>query len=167
MRASNTYSSIKSAGGSLRKAEDTVRLHRHHARAKSRDQGYLDSSALCQAAEAHRYVGALGEQRKGLSLCSDMCGIYVVTRSNRLAHVDHAGGLRLVAYLQRHYKSPTVGDVRKLNRLLRRGKDNLQQLGVNFHRLREPLRLVSVSDSAFLAQELEGLAMRGAIILLA
>ena len=71
-----------------------------------------------------------------------------------------------VAFLQRQAENPTVGDVKKLNRLLRWIKSNLTQIGIRFHELVGPLRLVSVSDSAFKAQEYEGLAMRGAIIML-
>ena len=65
-----------------------------------------------------------------------------------------------VSYLQRHTQAPTMKHVRDSNRLLRWIKKNLKQLGVRFNRLAEPLRLVALSESAFKAQEYNGLVMR-------
>ena len=72
-----------------------------------------------------------------------------------------------VAYLQRHTQAPTMKHVRDANRLLKWVRKNLKQLGIRFKRLAEPLRLVALSDSAFKAQDYEGLVMRGCVIFLA
>ena len=72
-----------------------------------------------------------------------------------------------VAFLQRHTKAPTVGHVEGANRLLKWIRKNLKHLGVRYRRLREPLRLVALSDSAFKALDYEGLVMRGCVIVLA
>ena len=71
-----------------------------------------------------------------------------------------------VAYLQRHTKAPTLGHVRRGNRLLRWIRRNKTRLGVWFRKLQGPLRLMTLSDSAFKAQDYQGLVMRGCIILL-
>ena len=71
-----------------------------------------------------------------------------------------------VAYLQRQTKSPNLGHVRRANRLLRWIRRNLKRLGVYFRRLRTPLRVFTLSDSAFEAQDYQGLVMRGCIVLL-
>ena len=71
-----------------------------------------------------------------------------------------------VAYLQRHTKAPTLGHVRRGNRLLRWIRRNKARLGVWFRKLQGPLRLITLSDSAFKAQDYQGLVMRGCIILL-
>ena len=71
-----------------------------------------------------------------------------------------------VAYLQRQTKSPNLGHIRRANRLLRWVRRNLKKLGVYFRRLRAPLRVVTLSDSAFKAQDYQGLVMRGCIVLL-
>ena len=72
-----------------------------------------------------------------------------------------------VASLQRHTKAPTVGHVRNANRLLQWIRKNLTRLGVRYRRLQEPLRLIAVSDSAFKAQDYDGLVMRCCVIVLA
>ena len=56
-----------------------------------------------------------------------------------------------VAYLQRHTKAPTMGHVRRGNRLLRWIRRNKARLGVWFQKLRGPLMLMTLSDSAFKA----------------
>ena len=71
-----------------------------------------------------------------------------------------------VASLQRHTQAPTVGHVRNANRLLLWIRKNLTRLGVRYQRLREPLRLIALSDSAFKAQDYDGLVMRGCVIVL-
>ena len=71
-----------------------------------------------------------------------------------------------VAYLQRHTKAPTLGHVRRGNRLLRWIRREKTRLSVWFRKLQGPLRLVTLSDSAFKAQDYQGLVMRGCIILL-
>ena len=43
----------------------------------------------------------------------------------------------------------------------------MKRLGVYFRRLRTPLRVITLSDSAFKAQDYQGLVMRGCIVLLA
>ena len=72
-----------------------------------------------------------------------------------------------VAYLQRQTQSPTLGHVRRANRLLRWIRSNKQRLGVWFRRLRPPLRIITLSDSAFKAQDYQGLVTRGCVIVLA
>ena len=72
-----------------------------------------------------------------------------------------------VAYLQRQCQAPTIGHVRKANRLLRWIRNNKQRLGIWFRRLKPPLRVVTLSDSAFKAQDYQGLVMRGCAIPLA
>ena len=72
-----------------------------------------------------------------------------------------------VASLQRHTKAPTVGHVRNANRLLQWIRKNQSRLGVRYKRLQEPLRLIALSDSAFKAQDYDGLVMRGCVIMLA
>ncbi|CAK0831488.1 unnamed protein product [Prorocentrum cordatum] len=72
-----------------------------------------------------------------------------------------------VSYLQRQAKKPSVGDIRKINRLLKWIMVNSKQLGVRFIELNMPrVRLTVVSDSAFHAMEFEGLAIRGCVIML-
>ena len=72
-----------------------------------------------------------------------------------------------VAFLQRQTKAPNLGHVRRANRLLRWIRRHLKQLGVSFRRLRPPLRVITIKDSAFKAQDYQGLVMRGCVILLA
>ena len=60
-----------------------------------------------------------------------------------------------------------MGHVRKANRFLRWIRRNCARLGVWFRRLNGPLRLVTISDSAFKAQDFQGLVMRGCVIVLA
>ena len=72
-----------------------------------------------------------------------------------------------VAFLQRQCKAPTLGHVRRANRLLRWIRRNKTRLGIWFQRLKPPLRVMTLSDSAFKAQDYQGLVMRGCIILLA
>ena len=43
----------------------------------------------------------------------------------------------------------------------------MKRLGVRYQRLQEPLRLIALSDSAFKAQDYDGLVMRGCVIMLA
>ncbi|CAK0852886.1 unnamed protein product, partial [Prorocentrum cordatum] len=72
-----------------------------------------------------------------------------------------------VSYLQRQAKKPAVGDIRKINRLLKWIIVNVKQLGVRFIELDATrVRLAVVSDSAFHAMEFEGLAIRGCVIML-
>ncbi|CAK0800860.1 unnamed protein product [Prorocentrum cordatum] len=72
-----------------------------------------------------------------------------------------------VSYLQRQAKKPAVGDIRKINRLLKWIMVNAKQLGVRFIELdMTRVRLAVVSDSAFHAMEFEGLAIRGCVIML-
>ncbi|CAK0801133.1 unnamed protein product, partial [Prorocentrum cordatum] len=72
-----------------------------------------------------------------------------------------------VSYLQRQAKKPSVGDIRKINRLLKWIMVNSNQLGVRFIELdMTRVRLAVVSDSAFHAMEFEGLAIRGCVIML-
>ena len=56
-----------------------------------------------------------------------------------------------VAFLQRKTQSPTLGHVRRANRLLRWIKRNNARLGTLFRRLKPPLRVVTLPDSAFKA----------------
>ena len=72
-----------------------------------------------------------------------------------------------VAFLQRQTQSPTLGHVRRANRLLRWIRRSKSQLGILFRRLTPPLRVVTLSDSAFKAQDYQGLTMRGCVIVLA
>ena len=72
-----------------------------------------------------------------------------------------------VAFLQRQTQAPTIGHVRDANRLMRWIRKSLKSLGVHLQRLKEPLRLGALSDSAFKAQDYEGLAMRGCVIVFA
>ena len=72
-----------------------------------------------------------------------------------------------VAYLQRQTQAPNLGHVRRANRFLRWIRRNKSRLGIWFRRLRPPLRVVTLSDSAFKAQDYQGLVMRGCIIVLA
>ncbi|CAK0813698.1 unnamed protein product, partial [Prorocentrum cordatum] len=60
-----------------------------------------------------------------------------------------------VSYLQRQAKKPSVGDIRKINRLLKWIMVNSNQLGVRFIELdMTRVRLAVVSDSAFHAMEI-------------
>ena len=72
-----------------------------------------------------------------------------------------------VAYLQRQTQAPNLGHIRRANRLLRWIRRNKSRLGIWFRRLRPPLRVVTLSDSAFKAQDYQGLVMRGCVIVLA
>ena len=72
-----------------------------------------------------------------------------------------------VAYLQRHAKQPNIGHIKQANRLLIWIRRNLEHLGLRYQPLRGPVRLITLSDSAFNAQDTQGLVMRGCIILLA
>ena len=72
-----------------------------------------------------------------------------------------------VAFLQRHTQKPTVGHVKSANRLLKWLRNNSKKLGVRYRQHQEPIRLVTLSDSAFKAQDYEGLVMRGCVIFLA
>ena len=72
-----------------------------------------------------------------------------------------------VAFLQRQCKAPTIGHVRRANRLLRWIRRNKTRLGIWFQRLKPPLSVMTLSDSAFKALDYQGLVMRGCIILLA
>ena len=72
-----------------------------------------------------------------------------------------------VAYLQRQTKAPNLGHIRRANRLLRWIRRNIKRLGVYFQRLRTPVCVVTLSDSAFKAQDYQGLVMRGCVNLLA
>ena len=49
-----------------------------------------------------------------------------------------------VAFLQRQYQAPTLGHVRKANRLLRWIRANKPRLGIWFRRLEGPLRVVTL-----------------------
>ncbi|CAK0838336.1 unnamed protein product [Prorocentrum cordatum] len=62
-----------------------------------------------------------------------------------------------VSYLQRQAKKPTVGDLRKISRLLTWIMANVKQLGVRF---------VELEMTPFHAMEFEGLAIRGCVIML-
>ena len=68
-----------------------------------------------------------------------------------------------VAFLQRQCKAPTLGHVRRANRLLRWIRRNKVRLGIWFQRLKPPLRVMTLSDSAFKAQDYQGLVMRAAL----
>ena len=72
-----------------------------------------------------------------------------------------------MAFFQRQTQAPTLGHVRKANRLLRWIRSHKARLGVWFKRLKPPLRVVTLSDSAFKAQDYQGLVMRGCVIILA
>ena len=72
-----------------------------------------------------------------------------------------------VAFPERQTKAPLMGHVRKANGLLRWKRRNCARLGVWFRRLHGPLRLVTISDSAFKAQDYQGVVMRGCVIILA
>ena len=72
-----------------------------------------------------------------------------------------------VAFLQRHTKAQTLGHVRSAKRILLWIRKNLKRLGVRYQRLQEPLRLIALSDSAFKAQDYDGLVVRGCVIVLA
>jgi len=65
-----------------------------------------------------------------------------------------------VSYLQRKNKQPTLGDVRKANRLLRWIRRHLKDLGIRFVKLNGKLKVVVVSDSAFKAQDLRSRNVR-------
>ena len=71
-----------------------------------------------------------------------------------------------VAWLQRQTKTPTYGHIRNANRLLRWIVRNVATLGVRFVKLREPLELTVISDSAFKALDTKGLVMRGCVVAL-
>ena len=70
-----------------------------------------------------------------------------------------------ISYLQRHLKQPCAEHTRAANRVLRFLK--CREHGVNYLRMKGPFRLLAVSDSAFCASETDGLATRGAFIMLA
>ena len=72
-----------------------------------------------------------------------------------------------VAFLQRQAKAPTVGHIITANRLLAWIAKNRERLAVWYRRLDGPLRLIVLSDSAFKAQDTQGLVMRGCVIMLA
>ena len=57
-----------------------------------------------------------------------------------------------VAFLQRHAKEPTVGHIRLANRLLLWIRKNLGRLGIRYRRLRGPLLLITLADSAVKAR---------------
>ena len=71
-----------------------------------------------------------------------------------------------VAFLQRPCKAPVLGHVRRANRLLRWIRRNKKRLGIWFQKLKLPVRVITLSDSAFNAQDYQGLLMWGCIILL-
>ena len=58
-----------------------------------------------------------------------------------------------VAFLQRHTQAPSLGHVRRANRLLGLVRKNKSRLGILFRRLQPPLRVVTLSDFAFKAQD--------------
>ena len=62
-----------------------------------------------------------------------------------------------VAFLQRQPPSPTLRHVRRANRLLRWIKGSNVRLVIWFRRLQPTLRNVTLSDSAFKAQDYQGL----------
>ena len=66
-----------------------------------------------------------------------------------------------VSYLQRQTKAPNLGHIRRANRLLRWIRRNIKRLGVYFRRLRTPLHVITLADSAFKAQDYQGLVMGG------
>ena len=70
-----------------------------------------------------------------------------------------------ISYLQRHLKEPHARHVKDANRVLRFLK--AKQHSVAYNKLTGNLKLVAVSDSAFHAGETDGLATRGAFVLLA
>ena len=72
-----------------------------------------------------------------------------------------------VAFLQRHGQAPTYGHARLANRLLAWIVKNRERLSLVYRRLKGPLRLITLSDSAFKAQDTQGLVMRGCVIMLA
>ena len=84
-----------------------------------------------------------------------------------MAHLTMPAICVYVAFLQRHAKEPTVGHIRLANRLLAWVQRNTSRLDVFYRRLRGPLRLITLSDSAFKAQDTQGLVMRGCVIMLA
>ena len=69
-----------------------------------------------------------------------------------------------VAYLQRQTKAPNMGHIRRANRILRWLRRHSKRLGVWFRRVRTPVRVMTLSDSAFKAQDYQGLVMRGFIV---
>ena len=69
-----------------------------------------------------------------------------------------------VAYLQRQCSTPTCGDVRKANRLLRWIQKRATTLGIRYKKLIGPQTLYVLSDSAFGAEEHAGLVMRGCVV---
>jgi len=71
-----------------------------------------------------------------------------------------------VAYLQRHNHDPRVEHVRSINRLLRWIQKRKKDLGIRYCALKPPARIAVVADSAFKAQETDGLAMRGCALML-
>ena len=61
-----------------------------------------------------------------------------------------------VAYLQRQTKCPNMGHIRRANRLHRWLRRHFKWLGVWFRRLRAPVRVMTLSDSAFKSQDYQG-----------
>lgn len=57
-----------------------------------------------------------------------------------------------VAYLQRDTMLPNIGHIRRANRLLRWVCPNVTRPGLYFRRLRTPLRVITLSYSAFKAR---------------
>jgi hypothetical protein len=70
-----------------------------------------------------------------------------------------------VCALQRVSKAPLVVHYIRLNRLVKWVKR--KPTGLTFHKLRTPLKVIAISDSAFRKEDSSGLAMRGAIIAIA
>lgn len=71
-----------------------------------------------------------------------------------------------ISYLQRHTQATTLNPVKLANRLHAWITRNREKLVIYYRRLLGPLRLLTLSDSAFKAQDTQGLVMRGCIILL-
>ena len=67
-----------------------------------------------------------------------------------------------VAAMQRVANTPTVGHVRKLAKVVRWVRR--KRVSIKYRRLRWPLRVLVVTDSAFRKEDQSGLAMRGAMI---
>ena len=70
-----------------------------------------------------------------------------------------------VGYLQRHAHAPTVLHLKKANKLLSWCKR--VKTGIRYTQLKEPLRIVTIADSAYSASDQDCLSIRGHLIALA
>jgi len=124
----------------------TVRTHQHHyaAQLKPVDCSYFKSDTLQQELNDK-------EHATFLTLLGALAWL-VQTRMDIAVYVTA---------LQRQCKTPRREHLQKANRVLKWVKR--RRVDMNFMQIRLPARLIAISDSAFRAEEPDGLAMRGAV----